>query len=251
LARRGTPIVPADLVRHDCILYTRLATGNRWHFAGHDGPIAGDVGGRFRADNSEAVREAVLGGAGIAVVPVWLFPDEIGAGQVDILLEQFEPKQLPVHAVYPSRRQLAAKVRAMIDFLAAEFEISPLLSAYGASDAFGRASKNSIRCWPLLRLKLAFVVGADRPGYSSTDCDRLYIFRHRAIREAAPIAALRIRRSDAQVPTEALSWLDLRTYRSRHAKPCLLLRAQLSRPNPSFLVRPWRSAEWQLSPAPL
>ena len=77
LARRGRPMVPADLARHDCILYTRLATGNRWHFAGRDGPIAVDVSGRFRADNSEAVRTAVLGGVGIAVVPVWLFPEEI------------------------------------------------------------------------------------------------------------------------------------------------------------------------------
>ena len=135
LARRGMPMVPADLARHDCIIYTRLATGNRWHFAGRDGPIAVDVRGRFRADNSEAVREAVLGGAGIAVVPVWLFPDETGGGRVNILLEQYEPRQLPIHAVYPSRRQLATKVRAMIDFLAAEFGRSALLSAYGALDA--------------------------------------------------------------------------------------------------------------------
>ena len=77
------------------------------------------------------MREAVLGGAGIAVVPTWLFPDEIEDGHVTILLEQFEPRQLPIHVVYPSRRQLAAKVRAMIDYLAADFGISPLLSARG------------------------------------------------------------------------------------------------------------------------
>lgn len=129
LARRGMPKLPADLARHDCIVYTRLATGNRWHFAGHDGPVAVEVTGRFRADNSEAVREAVLGSAGIAVVPVWLFPDEIGDGRVTILLTEFEPTRLPIHAVYPSRRQVASKVRAMIDFLAAEFDKCPLLSA--------------------------------------------------------------------------------------------------------------------------
>ena len=131
LTRRDRPSVPSDLARHDCIIYTRLATGNRWHFAGRDGPIVVDVSGRFRADNSEAVREAVLGGAGIAVVPTWLFPDEIEDGHVTILLEQFEPRQLPIHVVYPSRRQLPAKVRAMIDYLAADFGISPLLSARG------------------------------------------------------------------------------------------------------------------------
>ncbi len=128
LARHGTPLVPADLLQHECIVYTRLATGHRWFFEGPSGPIAVDVRGRFSADNSEAMREAVIGGAGIAVVPVWLFTDEIERQKVHILLDDFEPRQLPIHAVYSSRRQLAAKVRAMIDFLADEFAASPVLS---------------------------------------------------------------------------------------------------------------------------
>ena len=131
LQRKGVPAIPADLLQHDCLIYTRLATGNRWYFSGPDGAITVDVHGRFRADNSEAVREAVINGAGIAVIPVWMFTDEIAAGRVQIILDAFEPKQLPIHAVYPSRRQLAAKVREMIDFLAAEFTISPLLSTHG------------------------------------------------------------------------------------------------------------------------
>jgi DNA-binding transcriptional LysR family regulator len=130
LARRGVPATPADLEEHECIIYTRLATGNRWHFEGRGGPITVDVRGRFSADNSEAVREAVLGGGGIAVVPVWLFTDEIDLDRVRILLTDFEPKQLPIHAVYSSRRHVAAKVRAMIDFLTAEFAVCPTLSVH-------------------------------------------------------------------------------------------------------------------------
>jgi DNA-binding transcriptional LysR family regulator len=128
LARRGVPAIPQDLTAHDCVIYTRLATAPRWHFDGPDGAIQVEVRGRFRADNSEAVRDAVIGGAGIAVVPVWLFTDEIARGRVQIILERFEPTRLPIHAVYPSRRLLAAKVRAMIDFLAADFAAAPLLS---------------------------------------------------------------------------------------------------------------------------
>jgi DNA-binding transcriptional LysR family regulator len=137
LARRGTAQVPADLAAHECIIYTRLATGNRWHFEGPGGPISVDVKGRFSADNSEAVREAVLAGIGIAVVPVWLFPDEIERDRVCILLRDFEPRRLPIHAVYSSRRQLSAKVRAMIDFLAAEFEVSPTVSMDPLDNAVG------------------------------------------------------------------------------------------------------------------
>lgn len=130
LERHGAPQAPADLARHDCVVYTRLATGNRWHFAGPNGAITVDVRGRFRADNSEAVREAVINGAGIAIIPVWMFGDEVRSGRVRIILEAFEPKPLPIHAVYSSRRQLSAKVRAMIEFLASEFDRSPLLSTH-------------------------------------------------------------------------------------------------------------------------
>ena len=68
----------------------------------------------------------MIGGAGIAVVPVWLFTDEIDRGFVYIIVERFEPSRLPIHAVGPSRRLLAAKVRAMIDFFSAEFEVRKL-----------------------------------------------------------------------------------------------------------------------------
>jgi DNA-binding transcriptional LysR family regulator len=128
LDRCGVPSTPADLAQHDCVIYTRLATGQRWHFEGSDGPVQVDVHGRFSADNSEAVREAVIGGAGIAVLPVWLFKDEVDRGLVRLILEQFEPTPLPIHAVYPSRRLLSAKVRAMIDFLAVEFSKIRLLA---------------------------------------------------------------------------------------------------------------------------
>ena len=88
--------------------------------------------GRYHADNSEGVREGVLGGLGVAVIPIWLFnDDELSRGAVRIILRDFEPITLPIHAVYPSRRLVPTKVRAMIEFLAAEFGRDPLLSDRG------------------------------------------------------------------------------------------------------------------------
>jgi DNA-binding transcriptional LysR family regulator len=132
LARWGEPVHPTDLVKHDCIIYTRLATGNEWHFAGPDGEIVVPVQGRYHADNSEGVREGVLGGLGVAVIPIWLFnDDELSRGAVRIILGDFEPITLPIHAVYPSRRLVPTKVRAMIEFLATEFVRDPRLSDRG------------------------------------------------------------------------------------------------------------------------
>jgi DNA-binding transcriptional LysR family regulator len=141
LERRGEPAHPTDLAKHDCIIYTRLATGNEWHFAGPDGEIVVPVQGRYHADNSEGVREGVLGGLGVAVIPIWSFnDDELSRGAVRIILRDFEPITLPIHAVYPSRRLVPTKVRAMIEFLATEFGRDPLLSGRGFAHA---ASSNS------------------------------------------------------------------------------------------------------------
>lgn len=131
LKAKGTPRTPDDLKQHDCIVYTRLATGNRWHFESRHGPLSVTVAGRFRVDNSEAVREGVLAGLGIAVIPAFAFSDEITRGTVKVLLKAYEPKLLPLNAVYPSRRYVPLRVRAMIDFLAHELEIDPVLSGYG------------------------------------------------------------------------------------------------------------------------
>jgi DNA-binding transcriptional LysR family regulator len=142
LERRGEPLHPADLAAHDCILYTRLATGNEWHFAGSNGDVVIRVQGRYLADNSEGVREGVLGGLGVGVIPVWLFKeDEIARGEVRIILRDFEPTSLPIHAVYPSRRLVPTKVRAMIEFLASEFGRNPLLS----DRSFGHAALTNSR----------------------------------------------------------------------------------------------------------
>ena len=130
LKAHGTPRRPADLADHNCIVYTRLATGNRWIFESADGPLTVEVKGRYRADNSEAVREGVLAGLGIAVIPAFAFSGEIESGQVKTLLKSNEPKPLPMNAVYPSRRFVPLKVRAMIDYLAHEFALDPRLTAH-------------------------------------------------------------------------------------------------------------------------
>ncbi|UEM23630.1 LysR family transcriptional regulator [Skermanella mucosa] len=125
---RGRPACPQDLTGHNCIVYTYLATGDEWLFDGPAGRTAVRVRGNVKANNSEAVREAVLAGIGIAVCPVWLFGDEISTGRVETVLPDFAPKSLPIHAVWPSRRFTSPKVRAVVDFLAAGFRADPLLS---------------------------------------------------------------------------------------------------------------------------
>jgi len=131
LERNGVPAHPSDLARHSCIIHLQSATPNEWRFDGPGGAVAVEVGGRFRSDSSEAVREAVITGVGLALVPSWVFGTDLASGRVRAVLQRFQAEQVPIHAVYPSRRNLAPRTRAVIDFLLDEFRLDPAISTYG------------------------------------------------------------------------------------------------------------------------
>ncbi len=123
------PQTPEELVNHNCVVYTRLATGNEWHFqqpAG--GTTKVTVTGNLQVDNSTAVREAVLSGLGIAVAPVWLFGDLLQSDHLRIVLKDYQPVPLPIHAVYRRGRFVPAKVRCFIEYLSTEFKLNPWVS---------------------------------------------------------------------------------------------------------------------------
>jgi DNA-binding transcriptional LysR family regulator len=131
---RSEPQKPEDLVNHNCIVYTRLTTGNEWHFQNPTGGIIQvTVNGNLQVDNSTAIREAVLSGLGIAVCPVWLFGELLTSDSLQVILQAYQPVPLPIHAVYRRGRFVTAKVRCWIDYLATEFKLNPWLSDYGAS----------------------------------------------------------------------------------------------------------------------
>ena len=131
LARNGVPEHPSDLARHSCVVFMQSETPNEWRFDGPGGAVAVEIAGRFRTDSSEAMREAVLTGVGLALAPSWVFGTDLTSGRVQAVLQRFQAEQVPIHAVYPSRRNLAPRTRAVIDFLVDEFRLDPAISTYG------------------------------------------------------------------------------------------------------------------------
>jgi len=122
LAANGEPESLQDLKNHKCIVYTLLSTRNEWHFTGPKGRESVRVGGRFSVNNPRIIREAVLAGQGIAVSPRWLMTDYIKTGQAKIILDNYEPTPFEIHAVYPERRFVPAKVRCFIDYIRTKLE---------------------------------------------------------------------------------------------------------------------------------
>ena len=116
LAEHGTPQTIAELSKH-----TLLATASQdpWRLEGPDGPVTVHVEGRLRTNSNEVVREAVLAGLGIAFRSTWDVGPELREGRLVVVLPAYRAsRHVAVHAVYPSRRFLAAKVRLFIDHLA-------------------------------------------------------------------------------------------------------------------------------------
>jgi DNA-binding transcriptional LysR family regulator len=128
LQRRGTPEVPADLLKHDCLMFTQGASPTHWSFEGKEGRVSIPIRGRFRSDSGEGVREAVISGYGIGLLPTWYFRDEIQEGSVKILFPEWQVPGVPVHLIYPSRRHLSPRVRVVMDFLIDEYANAPVFA---------------------------------------------------------------------------------------------------------------------------
>lgn len=112
----GEPATVADLKEHACL---PAHNNEPWRLHGPEGPIVVRPDGPLQTNSSEVLREAVLSGGGIALRSTWDIGPEIAAGRlVRVLPDYAASKAVAVHAVYPSRRFLPAKVRLFIDYLA-------------------------------------------------------------------------------------------------------------------------------------
>jgi DNA-binding transcriptional LysR family regulator len=120
LARHGTPRAPHDLATHACLGYTLSATGGEWRLEGPDGAtVVVPVSGPIRADNGDFLRVAGVNGAGVLFQPNFIVADDLAAGRLVRILPAWQSGELGVHAVYPSRKHLSAKVRTFVDLMAA------------------------------------------------------------------------------------------------------------------------------------
>lgn len=117
LAARGTPATPQDLAGHACLVYSLSSSPRDWRFSGEDGLATVRVGGRYAVNSSIALRDAVLAGAGIALLPTFVVGPELRAGRLQPLLPGWTAAPQSLYAVHPDRRYVPPKVRAFIDHL--------------------------------------------------------------------------------------------------------------------------------------
>jgi len=117
----GAPKVPADLAARPCIVDTNYRYKSNWNFSVGNERISVPVKGRVEVNSASAARDAALCDLGFLRTPYVFVHDDVRAGRLQLVLENFETSGEGIYAVYPHRRHLTGKVRAFVDFLVAWF----------------------------------------------------------------------------------------------------------------------------------
>jgi len=117
LKARGTPLVPQDLAMHSC-LRVRLPNGAiyRWPFEKDGQSVHIDVEGAVTLDEASLARTAVLASVGLTLAMESDVRDDIEAGRLVRVLEDWTPGLAPLSLYYPNRRNPTAAFKAFVDF---------------------------------------------------------------------------------------------------------------------------------------
>lgn len=119
LVKHGRPKKPADLIKHNCLLYSLQKAPDLWYFnSAQEGDESVRVRGRLKASSPDAICDATINGLGISVLCEWYARKYIKDGRLKVILQDYHPTAYDINAVYPERKFVPQKVKRMIEFLA-------------------------------------------------------------------------------------------------------------------------------------
>lgn len=116
LSARGIPSVPLDLMNHDCIGFSAISTTERWNYSSGKRQQQVKVQPRLVVNTAEAAMDAAVAGLGIARVFSYQGAAGLRRGALTLILEDYEPSEIPVSLVHIENRLPQAKVQSFISF---------------------------------------------------------------------------------------------------------------------------------------
>ena len=130
LARHGTPRTPHELAQHNCIC---IRQGDEayglWRLTSGRRTDAVKVRGNLSTSDGEIAVNWALAGHGILMRSEWDIARYLRSGRLRLVLEGYQTPAADIHAVYPQRHQVSARVRSFVDFLEAHFSKSSTRAA--------------------------------------------------------------------------------------------------------------------------
>jgi DNA-binding transcriptional LysR family regulator len=121
LQKHGRPVQPAELAAHAVISYSYWSTKDEWHFAGPQGQVSVKTQPCIHTNSGDTCRAAALAHQGIILQPSFLVGGDLKVGALVELMPEYRSIELGIYIVYPTRKHLPPKVRALIDFLTENF----------------------------------------------------------------------------------------------------------------------------------
>ena len=120
LAEHGVPREPADLENHRCLSFANFGKST-WLLRRGDERCQIQVRSQLSANEATALLQAALAGGGVALQPTYLANPHLADGRLQAVLPDWQPPDMAIHALYPSRKHLSPAVRALLDFLVERF----------------------------------------------------------------------------------------------------------------------------------
>ncbi|MGN6649483.1 LysR family transcriptional regulator [Trinickia sp.] len=123
LAQHGTPQTLADLAHHNCLALAAGVNQQRGWMFQQDGKVVSiKVSGTLECSDGAVLHEWCLAGHGLAWRSSWEAGEDIAAGRLVTVLDEFAAPPIGIHAVFPQRRHLPLRVRLFLDFLKHTYE---------------------------------------------------------------------------------------------------------------------------------
>lgn len=120
---------PEDLFQHNCIRFRSV--GNRrvlqWEFKDGGKTVLQDVPGNLILSDPEGICHAVVKGQGLGQIPGYLAAPLIRASKLKPVLLDYLSRSRTVYVCYTSRKYVAPRIRAFVDFLVERTENNPRL----------------------------------------------------------------------------------------------------------------------------
>ena len=116
--QHGIPKTPAELVDHNCLLYSGLTKSSNWPVVGPEGRFSVPVRGNLSSNSVETIRTGVLAGVGIGLFAKVSLADELRHPDVIRVLDEFISDVRDVSLIWPKRRFVPARVRRATEFFA-------------------------------------------------------------------------------------------------------------------------------------
>ena len=114
--KHGDPTCPADLSKHQAVVYT-LGGGASWQFRNGTDDQSVIITGRIRVNAAEGLRAAVIAHQGLTMASEWMFAPELANGAVREVMRDWTLPNQDLWAVFPTGRMASAKARAFVEYV--------------------------------------------------------------------------------------------------------------------------------------